>query len=330
MKQVIKRILREKFQTIDIIRRYWKFFIMPKCIYPRKLKDFYFKMTGVVLNIENPKRFTEKIQWRKIYDNSFVYSILSDKYLVRKWIQYKIGDTYLIPLLGVWDNVEEIEFSSLPNSFVLKTNNGCATNIIVKDRQEFNQREAITNLKIWLKEPFWFNYGFEMHYSRIVPKIISEKYMKPDNGKNDLSDYKFYCFKGVPKYCQIIQNRTQGETIDFFDMEWNLQEFVGMNPKGKNSDVFPTKPSNFDEMVNVASILACGFEFVRVDMYEINNKVYFGEMTFTPGSGIGKFNPEQWDKKLGDLWDIYEPQVSESLEKEIKQIYENELSDFVC
>ena len=85
-------------------------------------------------------------------------------------------------------------------------------------------------------------------------------------------------------------------------MEWNLQEFVGMNPKGKNSDVFPTKPSNFDEMVSVASILACGFEFVRVDMYEINNKVYFGEMTFTPGSGIGKFNPEQWDKKLGDLW----------------------------
>lgn len=275
--------------------------------YPKYLKKWYLEQSGRELDLKHPKRLTEKIQWLKLYDSTEVKTRLADKLLVRDWVAEKIGEEYLIPLYGAWDSFDEIDFERLPDSFVLKCNHGCAMNEIVKDKNTIDKKLLKKKVDRWMKTDFAFTAGsFELHYHDIPRKIIAEKYMK-DERTEDLQDYKFFCFHGKPMYCQVIGSRTTNETIDFFDMDWNHMPFIGLVKNGStetnSTEVIP-KPQSFELMKKSAEILSEEFSFVRVDFYEINGEMYFGEMTFTPGSGSGSFRPDQVDFELGELLNL--------------------------
>lgn len=279
---------------------------VPEEEYPAVLQEFYLKCTGSTLDLKNPKRYNEKIQWRKLYDINEIYSVLSDKYAVRAWVEKKIGSEYLIPLLGVWDRTEDINFERLPDQFVLKTNNASSTNIIVTDKKRMNRKIILEQLSFWLEYPFYLE-GLELHYKSIVPRIIAEKYMQPEEGKSDLNDYKFMCFKGKPRYCWVDLDRYHGHKRKVYTLDWKPADWTIGNYGGEKIDI--PKPSQFDKMISLVETLCDGFEFVRVDMYEIRGKVYFGEMTFTSCSGIDPIRPDEWDYKIGELWDVSKNQV---------------------
>lgn len=268
---------------------------------------YYLEMRGAILNIDEPKLFTEKIQWLKLYAYKPEYSRMVDKAAVKDYVRGKIGEQYIIPTLAVWDNVDDIEWEKLPNQFVLKTIHGGGGQAVIlcKDKSNFDKTAAIAKLKKWM--PYNAGYAYrEKPYINAKAGIIAESLMvnHDDNGHeidDDLTDYKFYCFNGEPLFCQIIRGRNTKETIDFYDMNWNHMPFVGLNPYVKNGDTSVKKPLNFESMVYVARELSKDISFVRVDLYNIDGKVYFGEITFYPAGGIGQFNPIEWNLKLGEL-----------------------------
>ena len=251
---------------------------------------------GYKINWENPTLYTEKMQWEKLYNKDPLKTTLSDKYLVREWVKEKVGEEYLIPLIGVWDKFSDVPFKSLPNKFVLKTNHGTGTNIIVPDKSKCNWGDARRKVNDWMKMDFAYNNLFEMHYSQIERKIIVEEYV--ETGTGDLQDYKFLCFGGVPKFCWVDMGRYTKHTRTVFDMNWKKQPWT----QGyKTVDNIP-KPKNFEKMVEIVTKLCEGFAQVRVDLYNVNGKIYFGEMTFTSTSGFDRIIPAEYDKTLGDLW----------------------------
>lgn len=284
----------------------WKWFSsLEECDYEKEICKLYYEKMNYKLNLNNPTRFTEKIQWRKLYDRNIIYSTLSDKYAVRNWVEKKIGDEYLIPLIGVWKTADDIDFSSLPKSFVLKTNNGSKANIIVHDKTRLDVSFARERLNFWLKYPATA-YSLELHYLNIDPKIIAEEYIVPNQGE-DIDDYKFFCFSGEPRFFWIDTDRSTGHKRNVYDMNWNLQTWtVGKKP-GIETDI--SKPESFDRMVDIARTLSKGFAHVRVDLYYVSGKIYFGEMTFTSGGGIERFFPDEMDEKVGEMWDISTTQV---------------------
>lgn len=274
--------------------------------YEPELKRWYYDKTGHMLDLANPRRFTEKIQYLKLYGFGDMETKLADKYRVREWVKNEIGEEYLIPLLGVWENPDDIDYSMLPDSFVLKGNHGSQMNLIIKDKSLMNVKKTNEKLKQWLLLDFAHCLGcFEMQYQNIPRRIIAEKYMVDDRF-SDLVDYKFHCFNGKPEYCEVILNRTSNETIDYFDMEWKHQNFIdeSVTSKVKNSEKKIEKPELFEEMKNVASILCRKFSYVRVDLYNINKRIYFGEMTFSPSAGADIFNPDSADFMLGELLEL--------------------------
>ena len=265
--------------------------------YEDNLKEWYKSQLGENLNLDNPKTFNEKIQWLKLNDSTPLKTQLADKYLVREWVKNKIGEKYLIPLLGVWDDFDDINFNSLPRQFVLKANHGCAYNIIVKDKTTFNKDDARNKFKLWLRENFAFKFGLEMHYKNIQPKIIAEEYLENIDG--EVYDYKIFCFNGKAKYIQIILGRSANYQMVFFDTEWKRQDFITNNTL-YNGDI--PKPKNLSEMLEKAEVLAKNFNFVRVDFYILNDdSIKFGEMTFTPFSGVGHWNKTEWNMKFGEM-----------------------------
>ncbi|MEK5427755.1 ATP-grasp fold amidoligase family protein [Cytobacillus sp. FSL R7-0680] len=255
--------------------------------------------TGEKLNLSNPKTFSEKIHWLKLNHRKNLYSEYCDKLLVRSHISKDLGDDYLIPLIDVYENIDQIDWDNLPEKFVLKCTHGSGCNIICNDKSNFNIADAKNKLKKWMRRN-WYWYGREWPYKFIEPKIILEKYMVDNIEDTSLTDYKFYCFDGSPKYCQVIRGRHSDETIDFYDTEWNHMEFTGLKKTAKKSSGMP-KPNNHAEMLDVSSKLSEGIPFVRVDLYSIQRKVYFGELTFFPQSGFGEFIPKEWNKKIGEL-----------------------------
>jgi hypothetical protein len=253
---------------------------------------------------KEPETFNQKIQFRKLYDNNPLYSICADKYRVREYVKEKIGEEYLVPLYLVTDKLTEKQWDKLPNQFVAKANHNSGPVQIVKDKTKVNKKEIIRELNNQLK----LDYGIlsmEQYYSDIPRKIIVEKFLENKEEK-DLRDYKFFCFDGEVKYCQLIKNRTIEETIDFYNRNWELQEFIGLlnpiNPIEKHSTTVNNKPKNYSLMLELAEKLARDFDFVRVDFYNIDGKIYFGELTFCPASGIGTFIPEEWNYKFGSYW----------------------------
>lgn len=264
------------------------------------LGKIYQKNIGHSLDWNNLTTYTEKMQYEKFYNVTRTKADLSDKYLVREWIEEKIGEEYLIPLLGVWSSFDEIDFSKLPDSFVLKTNHGSGSVLIVKDKTKLDMRIARLEFNDWMRTDYGYKNGFEKHYSLIKPLIIAEQYLECEDG--ELQDYKFLCFDGKPYFCWVDKGRFSHHTRDVFDMDWNLQPWNQAH-KGHCPEAIPM-PENFELMKNIATTLCEGFKHVRVDLYNVGGKIYFGEMTFTNGGGNDPIVPEEYDKMLGDLWNL--------------------------
>lgn len=290
-----KHLLRKKkIREISVIKK------MNEREYPLILAEQYECSIGRKLDWNRLETYTEKMQWEKLYDKNPLKVKLTDKYLVRSWVEDKIGYEYLIPLLGVWDSFEQIDFHSLPDKFVLKTNHGSGTNMIVKDKNKLNKRRASRTFADWMSTNYAYCNGFEMHYSYIKPKIVAEHYIETSFG--ELQDYKFLCFDGIPYYCWVDMGRYSNHTRNVYDLNWKLQPW---NQGSYNNYKDPIeKPINFEKMVELAAILAQGFSHVRVDFYNIEGTIYFGEMTFTNGSGLDAIFPAEYDKMLGSLWNL--------------------------
>ena len=265
--------------------------------YQREIELWYRKRTGKILDLKDPKTFNEKIQWMKLNDSTPLKTQLADKYLVRDWVKEKIGEEYLIPLLGVWDSFDEIDFDALPNQFVLKANHGSGWNIVVKDKATFNKADAKNKFDKWLRTNYAF-VGLEMHYLNIQPRIIAETYL--ENASGNLHDYKVFCFNGKVESVAYYCERSTGLKVAFYDTQWNKLSFINNNWPIKQEDI--PKPACLDELLKIAERLSEGFAHVRVDFYLLNDgSLKFGEMTFTPSNGTGKWNPPEQDQIYGDL-----------------------------
>jgi len=267
--------------------------------YPKALKKWFKKKTGEDLNLDAPRNFSEKIQWMKLYDSTQEKADLSDKYLVRDWVKERIGEKYLVPLYGAWDRADDIDFDALPDSFVLKTNHSSSWNIIVKDKSKLDVKQARRKLNRWMKMDYSFCCGLQIHYSLIKRKIIAEKYLE---NKDGLDDYKFLCFNGEPKYIWKDVGRFSGQHYrTFYDLDWKMQDFRYQYPTLDQSD---EPPVCLKEMTELARTLSQGFPHVRVDFYEVDGRVYFGEMTFTCCSGIDRFYPREMDDIMGSYFEL--------------------------
>ena len=277
-------------------------FFFPDKLYLSLL--FRLKM-GYWMDWKNPKTFSEKLQWLKLYDRNPEYTTMVDKYAVKEYVAKKIGEEYIIPTLGVWDSPEDIDWDRLPDRFVLKTTHGGGGSgvVICKDKTIFDKAAAITKLKRSLNKCI-YKLLREWPYKNVDRKIIAEVFLEEsDPAKNnaDLPDYKFYCFNGEPIYCQVIRDRRSKETIDFYDMEWNHMPFVGLNPIADNGLNPVAKPISFCNMIDICRKLSKDIPFSRIDLYTIDEKVFFGEITFYPASGHGIFTPIEWNEELGSM-----------------------------
>ncbi|MBR3524788.1 MAG: glycosyltransferase [Lachnospiraceae bacterium] len=254
--------------------------------------------SGTRISWEDPESYTEKLNVSKLYGGTPLRAVLSDKLAVRDWVAQKAGDGYLIPLYGSFESFGDIDLSALPDSFVLKCNHDSGSVTLIRDKREIDRKERRRLRKKYafhLKKRYAY-IGFELHYDLIKPCILAEKYM----GDN-ISDYKFFCFGGKPYYVAVHYDRAKGHKCNIYDMDWEPQPFVTNDANGKEQ--LP-RPEAFSEMKTLAEKLCKGFDHVRVDLYEIDGKVYFGEMTFTPAGGRMRITPPEWDRKLGELWDF--------------------------
>lgn len=268
-------------------------------LYPSILAQDFQRRTGKTLDFANLKTYTEKMQWIKLYDATPLKSRLADKLLVRSRVMEKIGEQYLIPLLGVWDSFDDIDFNALPDQFVLKCNHGSGMNIAVRNKHSFDKQRARERINAWLAQDFAF-LSLELHYTRINRKIIAEKFMQDGNAPN-LTDYKFWCFDGKPVVVQCETDRLMRLKLTFFDMNWKPTNIERSDhPRSEHPEQIP-KPKNFELMKELAAKLAEGFAHVRVDFCEIGGRVYFGKMNFTPGAGHFSFKSKGTDEHLGSL-----------------------------
>lgn len=260
---------------------------------------------GYKLDLNNPRYFHEKLQWLKLNNHKEEYTTMVDKYAVKEYIAQKIGRQYVIPLLGVWDKPEEIDWDKLPEKFVLKTTDGGGSGgvIICKDKSNFNKKEAIRTLKQSMKLNIYRRFR-EWPYKNVPKRIIAEEYMQDltSNIGGDLNDYKFYCFNGEVTYCEVISGRRTKKCIDFFDLKWNHQDFCFNTYEFYEGKL--KKPACFEEMVAVANKLCKDLPFSRIDLYEVGGKVYFGEVTFFPASGFLGYYPAEMNRILGDKIDL--------------------------
>ncbi len=267
---------------------------MPDKLYLSLMFRYYM---GYWMNWKHPKTFNEKLQWLKIYNRNPLYTKLVDKYEVRNYIAKTIGEEFLIPLLGVWDKFEDIDFDKLPNQFVLKCTHDSGGLVICKDKSKLDLKSTRLKITRCLKMNYYWAFR-EWPYKNVKPRIIAEKYME-DSNDNELRDYKFYCFSGVAKVLLIVANREckAGETtMDYFDMDFKHLDFTTDHP---NAKVLPHKPESLEKMKRFAEKLGNDFPHVRCDFYEVGGKVYFGELTFFDASGFNHFEPEKYDREFG-------------------------------
>ena len=254
-------------------------------------------LMGAPLHLDAPQTFNEKLQWLKLYDRRPEYTMMVDKYRVREYITQKIGAEYLIPLLGVWDSPDEIDFAALPEQFVLKCNHNSGLGMcICKDKSTLDLRKVRRELRKGLRQDYYLP-GREWPYKDVPRKIIAEQYMI-DTEVNELRDYKFFCFRGEVKCFKVDFDRFIDHRANYFDPNGNPMPFgeVVCPPKPDKQLVLP---ENLDEMIALAEKLSGDVPFLRADFYNVQGRIYFGELTFFPASGMGKFIPEEWDTVLG-------------------------------
>lgn len=269
------------------------------------LKLIYKIRTGETLNLDKPVTYNEKLQYLKLHDRKPEYSIMVDKYQAKAYVGKIIGMQYIIPLLGVWDKFDDIDFSQLPASFVLKCNHDCGGVVICKDKSTFDKRVAKKKLEKHLKNNFYY-YGREWPYKNVKPKILCEQYME-DKEDKELKDYKVMCFSGEPKYIQVHSGRyTDKQHQDFYDIHWNKTNITqtGGMKKFQSSDGYAKRPRNLDLMIEFSRKLSQKMRQVRIDWYEVNGQLYFGEITLYDGSGFVLFDDRKIDEELGNLINI--------------------------
>ena len=266
------------------------------------LSWLYRARMGRFPDLNYPKSFNEKLQWLKLNDRKPEYTEMVDKYLAKKYVEKRIGEKYIIPTLGVWDEFDQIEFEKLPDQFVLKTTHDSGGVVICKDKANFDKAAAKRKLEKSLKRNYYWAER-EWPYKNVKPQIIAEKFMVDKSG-DGLIDYKFYCFNGMPEFLYISNGMDNHKTarLSFLTMNWEKAPF------GRSDylefETIPPRPRKFDEMVQIAKSLSEGHLFLRVDLYEISEQVYFSELTFSPCGGFMPFVPEEWDEKLGDMISI--------------------------
>lgn len=272
--------------------------LIPDRIY---LQIVYFRHFKKFIDFDNPKTFNEKIKWLKLNYRKEEYTNLVDKYRVKQYITKLIGEEYVIPTLGVWKNVDDIDFKSLPEKFVLKCNNDSGGIVICKNKKDFDEVKAKSFLKERLKNNgYW--YGREWPYKNVKPCIIAEKYME-DSISKDLKDYKFFCFNGSMKFFDIDIDRFIEHRSNYYDRNGNFLPF-GKTYCPPDYTKKIEMPKNLDKMIEFAETISHNTVLSRIDFYEIDGQVYFGEITFYPGSGFSPFTDEKWDYKLGDMIDL--------------------------
>jgi hypothetical protein len=260
-----------------------------------KLK-FYLNI-GYKLDLRNPQTFCEKLQWLKLYNRKPEYTVMVDKYLAKDYVAKIIGQEHIIPTIGVWDKAENIDFEKLPNQFVLKTTHDSGGVIICKDKSMLDIKKTVSYLNGRLKKTNFFATR-EWPYKNVMPRIIAECYMEDESGK--LWDYKFLCFNGNVRFIKVDFNRFIKHQANYYDTKWNLQEFgLKRYPPDPNFQI--DEPISFNLMTQLAEKLSQQMCFLRVDFYNINGRIYFGELTFYPGSGFSIFTPMKWDRILGSL-----------------------------
>lgn len=308
-RRMIPDWLRKRYYADLKKREYRRMMALPECEYEDYLCRRYEEMMnifphskGAKMDFANPITYTQKQQWMKLYDQSDKKSVYSDKYAVRKHIAKTIGEEYLIPLITVngkdhFDDPNEIDFNLLPNSFVIKCNHGSHYNVIVKDKSALSPsdiRKIKKQLRFWLREHYAYLVGLELVYEKIKPTIMIEQYMAMDD---DLPDYKFMCFSGKVQYVWCDQGRFSDHRRSVFNLNYEPMPFnLHIHEEVLNKE----KPENFDKMIEIAQRLCEDFPYVRVDLYNINGKIYFGELTFCSGAGYQAPKPIEYDKVLGD------------------------------
>ena len=261
------------------------------------LRRAYRAKMGRKLNLERPRSYTEKLQWLKLYDHRPEYTRMVDKYEVKRYVAEILGEEYVIPMLGVWERVEDIDFDALPQQFVLKTTHDSGGIVVCKDKSTLDIPAAKKRLQYFLKRDY-FDHKREWPYKHVKHRIIAEAYME-DSQYAELRDYKFFTFGGVPKVLYIAQGRGRGEptVADFFDMDFNHLPFTIDHDMAATP---PAKPERFEDMKRFAALLSQGTPQLRVDFYEVDGRIFFGEMTFFHCSGMEAFHPEEWDRTFGD------------------------------
>lgn len=266
--------------------------ILPDYIFLKLI--FRLKM-GYKLDLDNPQTFSEKLQWLKLYNRKPEYTTMVDKAAVKEYVAKIIGEEYIIPTLGVWDRFEDIDFESLPNQFVLKTTHGGGNTgvVICKDKSSFDKESAKAKLNKSLKNCIYRRYK-EWPYKNVKHRIIAEEYITDSTG--ELNDYKFFCFNGEPKVMLVSSERLTSVKFDYFDINFNHLPFEQGGPNSKKQHA---RPHNMDKMVDISTKLSSNIPHVRVDLYDVDGKVYFGELTFFDSSGYAKFEPEEWNYEFG-------------------------------
>lgn len=269
--------------------------------YSRLRREFR-KRVGYELNLESPKSFNEKICWKKIYDRNPLLPIVADKYKVREYVQSILGDEaddILIPLLYVTDDPETIPFDGLPEEYIIKANHGSRTNIIVQKDQDVNKRDIITQCKKWLNLTYGLS-AYEWAYQNIDKKIIIEELLRDSKGEIPV-DYKFHIIHNKCELIQVDYNRHENHTMTFYSPEWvPLDIEKGRNGRGPISP----RPNSLKKMISISERLSTSFDYIRIDLYAIDNRIYFGEMTNYPASGFGPWRPQRFDFELGEKWRI--------------------------
>ncbi|NFS12413.1 glycosyl transferase [Clostridium botulinum] len=246
------------------------------------------------LNLKNPKYYGEKIQWIKLNGKLERYGNLVDKYEVRNFINEKLGNGYLPKFLGIYNNPTEVKFEELSKSFVLKMTNGTGGNIICRDKSILNIEEAKKKLAKWQNESF-YRYTKENQYKNVKSRIICEEYLEDETGS--LTDYKLHCMDGKVHMIEIHRDRYTDHKENYYDVNWNEYGVICKIKKGPDMQ----RPKNLEEMIDIAEKLSNGFTYVRVDLYSVNEKIYFGELTFTPANGTDPFYPLEKDLEFGNL-----------------------------
>lgn len=265
---------------------------MPDAMY---IQLNYFAHFKRFCNLNEPKTYNEKLNWLKIHDRNPLYTTLVDKYEVKKYVDEILGGGYTIPTLGVWNRFDDIDFNQLPNQFVLKCTHDSEGLVIVKDKSTLDIQKAKEKIEAALKQNFYY-IGREWPYKNVEPRIIAEPYLE-DHVDGELRDYKFFCFNGQPKLMFVASDRIKNATkFDYYDLEFNHLNIVQKYP---NAGAPLRKPITFEKMIEFSKVLSENFPHVRVDFYEVDGHLYFGELTFYHFSGFMPFKPSKWDEIMG-------------------------------